>query len=485
MVSLYVRGMKILLAASELAPFVRSGDLADVIADLSGELRKAGHEVSVAIPYYRAVREAKIGRPKKSSIRFSVQIGASKMPCDLYEVKAPNGVQVYLIARDEYFDRSGIYGTEERDYQDNAARFIFFTKSVLELAKKTKPDILHANSWEAALLPVFVRDQQLAFRTVLTPHGLDYQGNFWSYDFGLTNLPGEYFSARGVEYYGSMNCLKGGILFADAVILPSERFVCEAQTPEHGCGLENVLRENSFKLSGIQPGNDLDSWDPAAYATLPAKFAERSKNRTALRQALELADDVSAKTWIAFPEADGGKGFDLLLASLDRLLARNVQLLILGSLGPENLRALEIARRKHKGAFAQVDEFDEKLARLALAGADMCVVPGAAEPRAVWLRRALRYGVIPVAMQCGGLFQFVRDWEPSSKRGNGFVFQSSTTEGLVDVCERAAVALNDPTQLEGLRKNCLNLDLSKEASARAHIALYERLLAGTGLSKAA
>ncbi len=473
--------MKILLAASELAPFVRSGDLADVIADLSGELRKAGHEVSVAIPYYRAVKEAKIGRPKKSSIRFSVQIGASKMPCDVYEIKAPNGVQVYLIARDEYFDRSGIYGTEERDYQDNAARFIFFTKSVLELAKKTKPDILHANSWETALLPVFVRDQQLAFRTVLTPHGLDYQGNFWSYDFGLTNLPGDYFSARGVEYYGSMNCLKGGILFSDAVVLPSERFVCEAQTPAYGCGLENVLRENSFKLCGILPGNDLDAWDPST----DAKLGDRAQIQAELRKAAELTEDPAAKIWIAFPEADGGKGFDLLLASLDRLLARKVQLLILGSLGPENVRALEIARRKHKGAFAQVNEFDDKLARLALAGADLCVVPGAVEPRAVWLRRALRYGVVPLAMQCGGLFQFVRDWERNPAQGNGFVFQSSTVEGLVDIGERAAAALSDAVQLDKLRKNCLNLDLSKEASARAHIALYERLLQGSGLAKAA
>lgn len=477
--------MKILLASSELAPFVRSGDLADVIADLSGELRKAGHEVSVAIPYYRAVKEAKIGRPKKSSIRFSVQIGASKMPCDLYEVKAPNGVQVYLIARDEYFDRSGIYGTEERDYQDNAARFIFFTKSVLELAKKTKPDILHANSWETALLPVFARDQQLSFRTVLTPHGLDYQGNFWSYDFGLTNLPGDYFSARGVEYYGSMNCLKGGILFADAVVLPSERFVCEAQTPAYGCGLENVLRENSFKLCGILPGNDLDAWDPASDASLPARIADRAKNQAELRKAADLVDDPAAKIWIAFSEADGGKGFDLLLASLDRLLARKMQLLILGPLGPENLRALEIARRKHKGAFAQVSEFDDKLARLALAGADLCVVPGAVEPRAVWLRRAIRYGVVPLAMQCGGLFQFVRDWERSPAWGNGFVFQSSTIEGLVDIGERAAAALADAAQYDMLKKNCLSLDLSKEAAARAHIALYERLLQGSGLAKAA
>ncbi|HRJ73257.1 MAG TPA: glycogen/starch synthase, partial [Terrimicrobiaceae bacterium] len=253
--------MKILMAASELAPLVRSGQLADAMAELSGGLRRLGHDVGVVLPYYRAIREDKSVRVRKSKQKFSVPVGAARIPCEVFETKA-DGVTVFLVARDEYFDRSGIYGVDGRDYQDNAARFIFFTKCVLEIARRmeTPPDILHANSWETALLPVFVRDQRLPFRTVLTPHGLEYQGNFWSYDFALTNLPGEYFSARGVEYYGSMNCLKGGILFADAVVLPGERFVSAAQTAEYGCGLDAVLRENQYKLAGIPASGDEALW---------------------------------------------------------------------------------------------------------------------------------------------------------------------------------------------------------------------------------
>ena len=166
-------------------------------------------------------------------------------------------MQVFLIARDEYFDRSGFYGVDGRDYQDNAARFIYFTKAVVELAGRMNPspEILLANGWQTALLPVFVAERRLPYRTVLTPHSLAFQGNFWSYDFALTNLPGDYFSAHGVEYYGSMNCLKGGILFANAVVLPSERYVWESQTPEHGYGLENVLREHQHSSMAFQPAS--------------------------------------------------------------------------------------------------------------------------------------------------------------------------------------------------------------------------------------
>ena len=148
--------MKILMAASEMVPFIRSGELADSIAGLAGGLQRLGHEVSVVLPYYRSIREDKSARVKKTKIRFTVQVGSSRMPCEIFETKAPGGGNVFLVARDEYFDRSGVYGMDGRDYQDNAARFIYFSKCVVELARRleTPPDILQVNSWETALVPV-------------------------------------------------------------------------------------------------------------------------------------------------------------------------------------------------------------------------------------------------------------------------------------------------------------------------------------------
>ena len=475
--------MKILMAASEMVPFIRSGELADSIAGLAGGLQRLGHEVSVVLPYYRSIREDKSARVKKTKIRFTVQVGSSRMPCEIFETKAPGGGNVFLVARDEYFDRSGVYGMDGRDYQDNAARFIYFSKCVVELARRleTPPDILQVNSWETALVPVLARDQRLPVRTVLSPNSLEFQGNFWSYDFALTNLPGEYFSARGVEYFGSMNCLKGGILFADAVVLPGERMVCEVQTPEHGCGLEAVLREHQHKLCGIPSTAGWAGWTPADDQCLAATYSAgepgaREKNRPALLKDLGLAETAGGTVFACRTDAFGGKNVGALLGALDRILADEVRLILLGPVAVEHTVALEIARRKHQGRFVQIGNCDEKLARLALAGADVFLLPGAVEPQTLWLRRALRYGAIPLALQCGGLFQLVRDED------NGFVFSVPTVDGLVDACRRTIKALASGNTKAALRKRCLEADFSPEATARGHEALYERLL---GIRKAA
>jgi starch synthase len=472
--------MKILVASSELTPFARTGGLADAVSELSAELSRLGHEVSAVIPYYRSIREGKVTKAKKTRVKFNVHVGNAGIPCEVFETKTPDGMQVFLISRDEYFDRSGFYGVDGRDYQDNAARFIYFTRCVIELAGRMNPapEILLANGWQTALLPVFVSERRLPFRTVLTPHTLAYQGNFWSYDFGLTNLPGDYFSAHGVEYYGSMNCLKGGILFADAVVLPGERYVCEAQTPEHGCGLENVLREHQHKLCGIPSSEQLKDWQPAAGES-------SEKRRSAFLEAAGMSPESPRAIFVTFTESCEGKGLELLFPALDRLLADNVRLILVGPVGAEHITALEIAERKHRARFVHVSPADEAFERKALAGADVFLVPGPTEPEAIWLRRAMLTGAIPLAAQCPGLFQFVRDWEQTRGEGNGFVFCSHTADGLLDGCRKALRVIEDKAKTELLRQRCLSADFSPEAAARAHLELFERLLGGKKGSMAA
>jgi starch synthase len=235
--------MKILIAASEIAPFAKSGGLADFVEGMASHLGAAGHEVTVVLPFFRCIRENKSVGAKRSKTRFSVSVGLENLPCEVWEAACPKGVKLRFIQREEFFDRSGLYGADGRDYQDNAARFIFFSKCVTEIARLHLPDVVHLVGWQAAMAAVFLRDQKLHVPTVLSPFSLEYQGNFWSHDFALTNLSGSYFSSQGLEFYGSMNFLKAGIVFADAVVLPSGRFVAEAQTPVLACGLENVLRD--------------------------------------------------------------------------------------------------------------------------------------------------------------------------------------------------------------------------------------------------
>ncbi len=260
-----------------MAPLARTGGLGDVLEALPAALAARGHEVSVVLPCYRGLPERKDLNVKSTGVEISVSVGYKRLPAEILECTAPNGVQVFLIRQDEYFDRTGLYGVEGHDYTDNAERFIYFSRAVMELARRAMPppDIIHVHDWQTALVPVLLKDRKLAFKTVLTIHNLAYQGSFWGLDFGLTNLPGHYFGASGVEFYGNLNLLKGGIVFADALTTVSERYAREIQTPEYGFGLDAVMREQAHKLTGILNGADYEIWNPATDALLAQEILSR------------------------------------------------------------------------------------------------------------------------------------------------------------------------------------------------------------------
>jgi starch synthase len=352
------------------------------------------------------------------------------------------------------------------------ARFVFFTKCVLEIAGKVEPDIVHVHGWQTALLPVFAREQRRTFVTVLTPHGLEYQGNFWSYDFALTNLPDHYFSARGLEFYGSMNCLKAGILFADSVILPSRRYVAEMQTPEFGCGLESVLREQRDKLEGIPDGLNDSDW-----VVFPV--AEKGNAREEVARRVGLAP--GGRIFLADPSATRGAGVGLVLDALDHLPAEDVRVVLLGPVDPSHTRDLEVATRRHAGRFAHLPELDAPLFHQVLSASEFLLLPGPVEPGGELLLLALRNGVVPVAMHCGGLRQFVQDNDPVTGEGNGFVFYKNSAGALIDAIGRAVRSTDLPRLAAAARAT----DISWASAADRHITLYRRLLAAVGREVAA
>ena len=191
------------MAASEMAPLARSGGLGDVLEGLPAELQNRGHEVSVILPYYRSIHENRLVKTEPTGVTMVVEVGGRQIETEILEAQAPNEVQVFFVKQDAFFDRPGIYGDEGRGYDDNAERFIFFSKAAVELARRVipAPDVMHAHDWQTALIPVFVKNRQLPFKTMLTIHNIAYQGSFWGVDFGLTNLPGSYFGgASGVEF---------------------------------------------------------------------------------------------------------------------------------------------------------------------------------------------------------------------------------------------------------------------------------------------
>jgi len=471
------------MAASEMAPFARTGSLADVVASLSGELQTRGHEVSVVMPYYRQVKEVPGAKIKPTGVKFTLPLGDKKMGCEVFETTAPSGVQVFLLRRDEYFDRSGLYGIEGRDYQDNSERFIFFCKAAVELARRfdPAPDIVHAHDWQASLVPVLMRAAKLPFKSVLTVHNLAFQGNFWSYDFGLTNLPASYFSASGVEYYGSMNCLKGGILYADSVVFPSERAAAEAKTPEFGCGLDPVIREQALKLVGIPDGVDYSIWNPETDKTIAKTYsASKLTGKTACRDALlkELGLDPkpTGPVYSMICRLIEPKGFDILLPALDRILADDIRLVILGEGEANYQTALAIATRKHRGKLAYVKPYEPDLAHRILAGSDGMLAPARIESSGVTVMYGLRYGVLPVVRACGGLHQVIQDYDPAHDVGTGFVFYDYSPDALVDTTRRARSIFNDQPAWQATMKRAMATDFSWQSAALKHEELYSRLL---------
>lgn len=487
--------MKILMASSEMAPLARSGGLGDVLEALPAELQKRGHEVSVALPFYRSIREAGATRGfrvKNTGVQMTIQVGSKRLEAEILECIAPNGVQVFLVHRDEYFDRSGFYGADGRAYEDNAERFIYFSKAVVELARRMNPapDLLHVHDWQTALVPAFVREYGLPFRTVLTLHNVAYQGSFWGIDFGLTNLPGSYFTERGVEFYGNVNFLKGGIVFADALTTVSERYAREIQTPEFGCGLDRVLRDQSQKLTGILNGADSTLWNPATDKWIPKKYKPGTMSgkktcRDALLAKFGLAPNPRGPVLVMVTRLAEQKGFDILLPLLDRLFADDVRLVVLGEGDANYERELLIAQKKHREQFAFRRDFDDPAAHLIEAGADIALIPSHFEPCGLSAMYSLKYGTIPVARACGGLHQIIQDYDPTTGEGNGFLFFDYSSEALWDSIGRAKKFFADAQIWRALVQHAMAADFSWTAAASKYEEIYKSLFAREADSDAA
>lgn len=475
--------MKILFAGSEMTPIARTGGLGDVLEALPAALAARGHEVSVALPCYRGLRENKQLGARSTGVQITVQVGAKRLDAEILEGEAPNGAQIFLVRRDEYFDRSGLYGAEGRDYGDNAERYIYFSKAVVELARRIAPapEIVHVHDWQTALIPVLIRERNLPLKSVLTIHNLAYQGSFWGIDFGLTNLPGDYFGAGGVEFYGNLNLLKGGIVFADQVTTVSERYARDIQSSEYGCGLENVLREQSWKLSGILNGAEYAIWNPATDKIIPenykpSKLAGKKTCRDALLKEVGLAPSPSGPVFAMISRLAEQKGIDLLRPIIDRLLADDVRLVILGEGDSVYERDLAIASKRHAERFAYIKRIDERLAHLIEAGADISLIPSHFEPCGLTAMYSLKYGTLPIARATGGLFQIIQDYDPTAGSGTGFLFFDYTAEAFFDAITRAKRLFQHRDQWQKLMRRAMETDFSWARAAEQYEAVYERAL---------
>src|SRR5213596_568550 len=475
--------MRILMISAEGPPLQRAGALTDVMDALPSALRARGHEVSVVLPFYREIQENRGFKKKDTGIAVDVQAGDKIYVARYLEGRSASGVQLFLVRCDEFFDRPEIYGERGQPYEDNAARFIFFCKAALELSRRLTPQvqILHVHDWAAALVPVFVYAQGLPFKTVLTIHHLAEQGSFWGLDFRLTNLPEQFFTLNGVEFFGRLNFLKGGILYADRITTVSEHYRREILTLAGGYGLDGVLRENAHRLSAILDGADYKLWNPASDRLLPARYDEkrlRGKQvcRDALLKEMKLAPGARGPVFGMVTRVVQEKGFEILVPLLDRLLWDDVRLIIRGQGDPAYETGLAVAARKFSTRFAYKKDYDAKLAHLIEAGMDISLIPSQFEPAGLGAMYNLKYGALPIARATGGIHEIIEGYDPSSDSGYGFLCYEYSSEAFWDAMKRAGQIFRDRELWTKLMKRAMARNFSWDASAQRYEVLYKELI---------
>jgi starch synthase len=478
--------LRVLLVASEVAPFAKTGGLADVAGALPKALAGLGHDVRVMMPKYRgAEAHATDTRIVVPSIR--VPLGDRMAEGALIEAHGPTGVPVYLLEHEHYYNRDGLYGTADGDYWDNCERFVFFCRAALEaLARldaarpglRWQPQVIHANDWQTGLLPVYVRtlyrDHPLLgnLATVFTIHNLAYQGVFWHYDMPMTGLGWDLFTPAGIEFYGKLNFLKGGLVFSDLLTTVSRTYAREIRTAAFGSGLEG--------LHGVVNGIDYEIWNPQKDPALAHPYSADDPEpkaicRETLRRELGLEDAAGPVLGVVTRLAEQ-KGMDLVLEALPGMLAEGCQLVVLGSGDARLEDAFRAAAAAHPGQVAVRLGYDDDLARRIYAGTDAFLMPSRYEPCGLGQLIALRYGGAPVVRRTGGLADTVTEFDPARRTGTGFIFDPFTAEALLATVRRAASTYRQPSVWKALVRNAMAEDFSWDASAREYVTLYRKAL---------
>ncbi len=482
--------MKVLFVSAEATPFAKTGGLGDVVGSLPVALRRLGVDVCLALPFYRIIREKNFGR-RLLLDKLEVPFGNGKLAARIWETRIHKSIPVYLIERDEMYDRPGIYGGPSGDYDDNFERFAFFSRAVLSMADTIgiSPDLIHCHDWHTGLLPAMLserfRDSKTQSRlpSVFTIHNVGYQGLFPADKLSLANLPREvFYRPDGLEYYGKICLLKAGIVYSDAVTTVSPTYANEIQTPEYGMGMEGILRYRRASLFGILNGVDYELWNPARDPEIPVQYspgsmAGKKACKRSLLKEMNLDPFLVKRPLLAMiSRLDAQKGLDLLLQVLDDLLALDVGLVVLGS-GDEGIeKNLKEAVRSHAGRVGLVIGFDEPLARRIIAGADIFLLPSRYEPCGLTQMYALKYGTVPVVRATGGLEDTVTAFDAENQDGNGFKFGPYEPDAFLSAVSRAVETFDRPLVWARVIANGMKEDFSWDRSAAQYRELYQKII---------
>ena len=489
--------LRIVLAASEAVPFSKTGGLADVSMALAKSLDGLGHSVTVIVPDYRQLRLAKreqLPAVTDSGLRFSISMHGRYVPGGVNWTMLPDsGVKVLLVSQSDYFDRPQLYMEDGQGYQDNCARFCFFSRAVMDVCQQMvlRPDIIHCNDWQTGLIPALLHSQfagRPGFEnaaSVMTLHNMAFQGRFWSPDMPLTGMDGRYFNMHHMESWGDLNLLKTGISFADQITTVSPTYAQEVCTADGGEGLDSLLSYRSDDLAGILNGIDTSIWDPESDPHLPASYSAHNIDlgkgicKSGLQKRMGLPQRDRVPLFGMVSRMSDQKGFDLIEECASRLLFDDIQIVFLGTGDPRYEDYLQHLAHEHPSKVAVYIGFDEGLAHQIEAGADGFLMPSRFEPCGLNQMYSLRYGTLPIVRRIGGLADSVVNVEPETLRAGvatGFVFDDYTSPQLVETIERAVELYRQPHVWQQVMKTGMSTDWSWKNSARYYVETYRRAL---------
>ena len=473
--------MNILLVASEVVPYAKTGGLADVAYALPKALARLGHRVRVVMPRYNLENILTSGVRLPGQLRVPFDFGVRTS--DVY-VDRSGEVDIYFIDAPEYFSRNKIYG----EY-DDVERFAYFSRAAIEFAKGLgeRFDIFHLNDWMTGLVPVYLKtvygdDPALAgTKTLFTIHNIAFQGLFLPSLLPKLGLPEwVYSTGGGLEFYNAASALKGGLVFSDAISAVSPRYSREIQTPEFGERMDGLLRERRNDLYGILNGVDYDEWNPAIDPMIAARYSPDDLSgklacKRDLLRSFGLPENLDRPLVGCISRLSDQKGFDLIFNSIGRMLERGINFVLLGSgaaVYERGFQSLRSARPDQVGVYL---DLSNELAHKIEAGADIFLMPSKFEPCGLNQMYSLKYGTVPIVRAVGGLDDTIENFDRATRRGNGFKFYEYDSTRLLEKFYEAIMVYADRDLWRALMLNGMRADFSWNASAGHYIEVYERL----------
>jgi starch synthase len=473
--------LRILFAASEGLPFSKTGGLADVVEALPKALAAQGHEAAVVLPRYRGTKTAAVVMPS-----LTIPMGGRLRFPSIADGTLLNGVRYFFVDDPAYFDRDGIYGNSAGDFPDNAERYSEFSRAVIEIAKHVWPaDVIHCHDWQTALVPVFLRSVYANdplvkdIPVVFTIHNLGYQGHFPAAVLDRAGIPLEVYHPAGIEFYGIVNFLKGGLVYSDYLTTVSKKYAEEIKTPEFGSALDGVVRSRGDRVIGILNGVDYTVWNPAEDKLIAARYSAKdlTGKHACKKELLEiygLSPEHQSRPLLGIVSrfADQ-KGFDLIAAVANELMQEDLILTVLGTGERRYEELFEALANEFPGRVGVRIAYDNELAHKIEAGADMFLMPSRYEPCGLNQVYSLKYGTVPIVRATGGLDDTVESFDVEQGTGTGFKFVQYSGAALLDAVRQALHLYTDERIWKRIQLNGMAKDFSWKRPAAEYAKLYK------------